>query len=179
METEVTFGKISNSSVPYTRSSNMDKVLSLFSFRCNFTNALYVLSKKGGLSMKKSFCLILILLTLVGCGLDTKTLPEFYEKELRDVSKITIVDGNTGFKKNITDSKVIKNFLDELKDIKFIPEENQEDRDGTNYSLSFYEENEKTFSFSLTQVNGHYYDTDPDIYTIVDDIYKTLNNKEE
>ena len=49
--------------------------------------------------MKKIFGLIFITFTLVGCGLETKTLPEFYEKDLDDVTKIVIVGGTTGYKK--------------------------------------------------------------------------------
>ncbi|MEB2300913.1 hypothetical protein LAV72_14940 [Lysinibacillus xylanilyticus] len=40
---------------------------------------------------------------LAGCGLETKTLPEFYEEDLEDVTKITIIDGSTGYKKVIND----------------------------------------------------------------------------
>lgn len=131
--------------------------------------------------MKKRsiFLAFFIMIFLVGCGLETKTLPEFYQKDISDVSKIVIGDGNTGYKKTFTDKKVIDDFLNKIKDIKFIPDENQEDRSGTNYSISLFEGDEKTFSFTLIQVNDHYYHTEPDIYPIVDDFYKHLNVKEE
>lgn len=119
------------------------------------------------------------MLITTGCGLETKTIPEFYEKNLDEITKIVIVDGSTGYKKTITDSLVIKEFLDKIKDIKFIPEKNQEDRVGWRYSITLFEDKVETFQFGLTQVNEHYYYTNPDIHPIVDDFYKSLDIKEE
>ncbi|MFE8695986.1 hypothetical protein ACFYKT_06440 [Cytobacillus sp. FJAT-53684] len=130
--------------------------------------------------MKKSFALIcLIIMIATGCGLETKTIPEFYKRNLDEVTKIVIVDGSTGYRKTMTDNLVIKEFLDKIKDIKFIPEENQEDRTGWRYSITLFQDEEKTFQFGLTQVNEHYYYTDPDIHPIVDDFYKSLDGQEE
>jgi hypothetical protein len=122
---------------------------------------------------------ILIFIVLTGCGLETKTLPQFYDEDLSEVTKIVIFDGNTGYKKTIEDKKAINDFLDDIKDIKFIPDENQESRDGFNYAITLYENEKETFQFGLTQVNDHYYHTEPDIFPIVDKFYTTLNIEEE
>lgn len=122
---------------------------------------------------------LLFLTLLTGCGLETKTLPEFYEKELDDVTKIQILDGSTGAKKVIHDKEVINDFLSEIKDIKFIPEENQGDRSGFRYGIALYQEEENIFSFSLNEVDDNYYYTEPDIHPIVDDFYKNLEVVEE
>ncbi|MEH7355449.1 hypothetical protein V7150_18020 [Neobacillus drentensis] len=92
---------------------------------------------------------------------------------------MVIFDGNSGYKKTVEDKKVIDNFLNKIKDIKFIPDENQELRDGFNYSITLFQDDEETFKFGLTQVNDHYYHTEPDIYPIVDDFYKNLNVQEK
>ncbi len=123
--------------------------------------------------------LFLFIFLLAGCVLETKTLPEFYEEELEDVTKITIIDGSTGYKKVINDKKVIDDFLSEIKNIRFIPEENQEDRSGFRYSIALYQDEKITFSFSLNEVNGNYYYTEPDIYPIIDDFYESLEVEEE
>lgn len=123
--------------------------------------------------------LFLLFVLLTGCGLETKTLPEFYEKELNDVTEIQIVDGSTGAKKVINDKKMIDDFLSEIKDIKFIPEENQGDRSGFRYGIGLYQEGENTFSFTLNEVNDNYYYTEPDIHPIVEDFYKSLEIEEE
>lgn len=83
-----------------------------------------------------------LVFALVGCGLETKTLSQFYEKELGDVTKIVIVDGSTGYKKTVTENEIIKEFIDEIKDIKFIPDENQEERTGGLYSITLFQDNE-------------------------------------
>jgi hypothetical protein len=116
---------------------------------------------------------------LTGCGLETKTLPQFYEKDLRDVSKLVIFDGNTGYKKIIQDKKIIQGFLSDIEEIKFIPDENQEPRDGFSYSITLFQDGEDTFQFGLTYVNGNYYHTEPNIEPIVDEFYTNLDVKEE
>ncbi|WP_235846866.1 hypothetical protein [Neobacillus soli] len=123
--------------------------------------------------------ILLLMLTLVGCGLETKTLPEFYEGDFGHVTKIAIVDGSTGYKKTITDHVVINEFLAQIKEIKFIPQENQEARSGWRYSINLFQDGKEPFQFTLTQVNDDYYYTEPDIHPIVDDFYKNLDVQEE
>lgn len=103
------------------------------------------------------------------------TLTEFYKGDLADVSRIEIVDGNTGFGKEVTEKEEINLFLNDIKDTKFIPEENQEQRDGFNYSISLYKNNEETFQFGPTYVNGNYYYTEPDIHSIFEQLYESIS----
>lgn len=137
------------------------------------------------IKMKNLAGLLLLVLMLIGsnslgtASLDTKTLVEFYEKDLYDVSKIVILDGSTGYKKTIADKTVIEGFLDEIKDVKFIPEENQEARVGWRYSITLSQGDEYTFQFGLTEVNNNYYYTEPDIHLMVDQFYKTIDVQEE
>lgn len=130
--------------------------------------------------MKKTFGLIFfIAFALVGCGLETKTLSQFYEKNLDDVNKIVIVDGSTGNKKTVTENEVIKEFLSEIKDIKFIPDQNQENRVGWRYSITLFQDDKQAFQFGLSEVNENYYNTEPDIYPIVENFYENLDVQEE
>jgi hypothetical protein len=130
---------------------------------------------------QKRMIILLLFLVLAGCSLETKKLPEFYEKDLENITKIELFDGSTGYKKVITDKNVIDDFLGKISDIKFIPEENQEDREGFRYSITLFqdEDEEKTFSFTLNEVNDDYYYTEPDIHPIVDEFYKSLEVNEE
>ena len=75
-------------------------------------------------TQKLMLTLFLFIVLLTGCGLETKTLTEFYKNNLEDVTKIQVQDGSTGYSKIITDKKVISEFLSEIKDVQFIPEEN-------------------------------------------------------
>ncbi|MCH1626712.1 hypothetical protein [Fredinandcohnia quinoae] len=129
------------------------------------------------------FCIVMIF-ALFGCiekwmPLETKTLSEFYEGNLEEVNKVVIADGTTGGKKTLNDSKQIKDFLDKIKDIKFIPEENQEDVKGWRYSVALYVDDEETFKFLPSQVNGNYYYTEPEMIPIIDDLYNSLVMQEE
>ena len=121
---------------------------------------------------------LVLIIILSTCSLDTQTLEQFYEGNLNDVTKIRIVDGNSGYSKTVADQSAIQGFLNQIKSIKFIPYKNQEERSGFNYSITLYENEETTFAFSLTQVNGHYYHTEPEILPIVDHFYKHLQVKE-
>lgn len=131
--------------------------------------------------MRNSLYLIVfsLFIVLAGCGLETKTLTEFYEKDLNDVTKLVIVDGSTGSKKTITDKDKIEELLNEMKDINFIPDKNQEKRAGWRYSIAMYQQDERTFQFTLTEIGEHYYHTEPDIYPIVNDLYEELDIEAE
>lgn len=128
---------------------------------------------------KLMLTLSVIIIFLTGCGLETKTFTEFYNNDFEDVTKIQVQDGSTGYTKITTDKKVIGEFLSEIKDLQFIPEENQEDRDGFLYAISLYEGEQMTFIFTVNKVNDYYYYTEPDIYPIVDSFYKNLKVEEE
>ena len=119
------------------------------------------------------------MLILAGCGLKTKLLSQFYEKELENVNKVVIVDGSNGSKKTIKDPVVIGEFLNKIKNIKFIPEKNQDKRVGWRYSITLFQKGEEPFQFTPTEVNENYYYTEPDIHPIVDEFYKDLKVKEK
>jgi hypothetical protein len=139
------------------------------------------LSRIGGFLLKSLFgVIILILFIVTGCDLETKTLTEFYSTDLNDVTKITVIDGSTGNKKVMTDQGVVEEFLAEIKDIEFIPDKNQEKRTGWRYSITLYQQDEqRTFQFTLNEVDGHYYHTKPDIYPVVNGFYEKLDSLEE
>lgn len=120
-----------------------------------------------------------MLIGLAGCGLETKTLPEFYGGNIEKVTKIVILDGSTGYKKTVKDKKVIDDFLKEIKDIKFIPEANQEKQVGYRYSITFFEDGKKTFQFTPIEINDDYYYSKPDIHPFLDSFYEKLEVKEE
>jgi len=130
-------------------------------------------------TQKIMLTLFLFIVLLTGCGLETKTFTEFYKNDLEDVTKIQVQDGSTGYSKITTDKKVIDEFLSEIKDVQFIPEENQEDRVGFLYSITLYEDEQMTFIFTENEVTDYYYYTEPDIYPIVDSFYKNLKVEEE
>jgi len=125
--------------------------------------------------MRLGLALVLIASCLLtACSAKTQSLEAFYTEDgIESVDKIVILDGSTGYKKTLTDMKQINEFLSLIKDIEFSPQDNQEKRDGFLYSITLYD-GEAQFNFSLNQIGDTYYNTEPDIYPIVDGYYKSL-----
>jgi hypothetical protein len=128
---------------------------------------------------KRIIGFLFIMYIIAGCGLETKTLPQFYGQDLDRVTKIVILDGSTGYKKTIKEKKVINEFINEIKDIKFIPEANQEKQYGYRYAITLYENGKKTFQFTPIEIDDHYYHTEPDIHHILDSFYEKLEVDKE
>lgn len=139
--------------------------------------------------MKKYLIFVFILLLLAGCGkgektkgdevedtkLETKPFSELYKADFDGVTKIEIFNMRSGYKKITEDKELIDTFLNDIKDIKFIPQENQEDREGgSQYAITLFHNQEGSFQFGITVVNGVYYETDPDILPIVEELFNKL-----
>ena len=125
--------------------------------------------------MKRCFALVLIVgCLLTACSAKTQSLEAFYTEDgIENVDKVVILDGSTGYTKTLTHIEQINEFLALIKDIEFSPQDNQEKRDGFLYGITLYD-GEAQFNFSLNQIGDKYYDTEPDIYSIVDGYYKRL-----
>ncbi|WP_431030221.1 hypothetical protein [Lysinibacillus sp. LZ02] len=130
--------------------------------------------------MKK--CLLIVFMfgwLVTACSEKTQSLEAFYiEEGIENVDKVVILDGSTGYTKMLTDIVQINEFLALVKDIEFSPQDNQEKRVGFLYAITFYD-GEVQFNFSLNQIGDTYYDTNPDIYPIVDEYYERLEIEEK
>ena len=129
--------------------------------------------------MRLRLALVLIVgCLLTACSTKTQPLEAFYTEDgIENVDKIIILDGSNGYIKTITDVEQINEFLALIKDIEFSPQDNQEKRDGFLYGITLYD-GEAQFNFSLNQIGDTYYNTEPDIYPIVDGYYKKLEMDE-
>lgn len=125
--------------------------------------------------MKMRVALVLIVSCLLtACSAKTQSLEAFYTEDgIEDVDEIIILDDSNGYIKTLTDVEQINEFLALIKDIEFSPQDNQEKRDGFLYSITLYD-GEAQFNFSLNHIGDTYYNTEPDIYPIVDVYYKSL-----
>ncbi|WP_043932779.1 hypothetical protein [Bacillus sp. EB01] len=105
----------------------------------------------------------------------TQTLEKFYKDEhIEIVDKVIIQDGSTGNSEVITEQEQINEFLSQIKNIEFTPEDNQEKRDGWRYGITLFD-GKKEFKFTLSKIGDTYYNSTPDIFPIVDNYYKQLN----
>ena len=125
--------------------------------------------------MKKYLFLMLLicLLLLSACSNGkTQSLEEFYnDAKIENVDKVIIQDGSTGYSKTITNQEQIGEFLSLINEIEFTPQENQGNREGWRYGITLFD---KEFKFNLNEIDISYYDSNPDIHTIVDSYYKQL-----
>ncbi|MDM5248568.1 hypothetical protein [Lysinibacillus sp. G4S2] len=127
--------------------------------------------------MKKFlFLILLVSLFLISACTNEKTqsLEAFYkEAKIESIDKVIIQEGSTGASKTITKQEQINEFVSLIKDIKFTPQENQEKRVGWKYGITLFD-SKREFKFTLSEIDDIYYDSNPDIYPIVENYYKQL-----
>lgn len=109
----------------------------------------------------------------------TQTLETIYKNaKIENIDKVVIQDGSTGASKSITRQEQINDFIALIKDIKYTPQDNQETRVGWRYGITLFD-NERKFKFTLSEIDNTYYDSNPDIYPIVENYYKQLETEEK
>ena len=129
--------------------------------------------------MKKGF-VIVMMIVLAACSpkLEEKTLKEFYtEASIHEVEQLIIVDGSTGYQKVIQSPPVIQQLMEQIDEIAFIPQANQEARSGWRYNVTLID-GEHQFQFALRQIGNVYYETSPDLTPIIDTFYKNVESEE-
>lgn len=105
----------------------------------------------------------------------TQSLEQFYkDAKIDNVDKIFIRDGSTGASKTVTNQEQINEFLSLINEIEYTPQENQEKRKGWTYEITLYDDDNQ-FLFYLNNIQGVFYDSNPNIYPIVDAFYKQLD----
>lgn len=127
--------------------------------------------------MKHTLLALLIFALLTSCAPETTTIEDTYNGDLHKVTKIEVLDGNTGDSTSTKEINQIETFINEIKDVRFIPDNDQSKRDGFHYSITFYQGEEQKFQFGVNQIDDRYYYTDPDIKPIVEQFYKSLQSK--
>lgn len=134
----------------------------------------------GSEKMKKTLYILFLLFLVVACSHGkTQKLEQFIkDADIDNVEKIILQDGSTGALKTMTDKEQIDQFLSLIKNVQYIPLENQEKQNGWRYGITMFD-GEKQFQFTLNKIDDVYYDTVPDINPIVEDFYEQLNIPEE
>lgn len=109
----------------------------------------------------------------------TQTLETIYkDAKIENIDKVVIQDGSTGASKTIIRQEQINDFIALIKDIKYTPQDNQKTRVGWRYGITLFD-NERKFKFTLSEIDNTYYDSNPDIYPIVENYYKHLEIEEK
>ena len=114
------------------------------------------------------YILLLCMLLLTACGLQSGTLADLYEEDLAGVSQISIIDGRTGEKISISDTGTIDAFLEDMEGVTFSPLEDQSAGEGYIYWVRLFEDGDETFSLSSSTIGEHHYASTPNFHPIVE-----------
>lgn len=102
---------------------------------------------------------------------------ELYQGDLSKVDKLTIRSGSTGELRIITDKVKIDQWLNFMKDIRFVPDSNQEGRSGWIYSVALYEGENEVFQFIPNQINEVYYIADEKVITSMEELFNSAKKE--
>ncbi|NOU99056.1 hypothetical protein [Paenibacillus planticolens] len=90
-------------------------------------------------------------------ALTSKKLYELYPGDLAKVDTIEIRSGSTGELKTFTEPDQIQPWIQNVREISFVPDPNQEGRVGFLFSVSFFENKQVKFSFTTNSSGSNYY----------------------
>jgi hypothetical protein len=113
----------------------------------------------------RQWLIMAVLVVLFGCSaksepeakpLKTITLEEVYPSpsSITAVDRIELRDMSTGNRLSITDQKQILDFINQIKGLKLVPDEEQGLRVGNIYKISMYEGEDLKLGFVSDAVNG-------------------------
>ncbi|MDQ0874430.1 hypothetical protein QFZ77_003089 [Paenibacillus sp. V4I3] len=100
------------------------------------------------------------------------TLTDAYPGNLTNVNRVELFDGSSGERKIVADRTIIQNWLNQIKDIKLIPEKDQGVRAGDVFGITLYEGEVKKFGFLSGNVNNVYYKTNKDFVEPIRALFK-------
>ncbi|KZZ84541.1 hypothetical protein [Bacillus sp. SJS] len=105
-----------------------------------------------------------------GCMPQTETFSEIYGKNLNKVTEIHLTKGN-GETKTIKEKSKVKEFLANLKNVKFIPDKNQDKGAGYAYSIKLFEGKTEMLFFSTNRIKDYNYHSNPEVSSIADEAW--------
>jgi len=118
--------------------------------------------------MKKTLIVFVLLLFAMGCrSQEEKTKPiskeptnlsQIYPGDLGKVDKMQLLDGSTGERIMLTDREIIRQWLNQIRDVQLIPADNQEGRVGYLFGLTLYENDKSMLGFIPDHIGGIYYE---------------------
>ncbi|MDU0328954.1 MULTISPECIES: hypothetical protein [Paenibacillus] len=132
-----------------------------------------------------TFLILLVCISLTGCNdgkpiteLKPITLAELYPGDVKSIDQIELVDGSSGESKTVSNNEEIKTIIKNIKDIKLIPDTNQEGRTGWLFRLKFYEKSNVKLDFTPHHMNGIYYENNSELTLILKQLYKEKFGRE-
>ncbi|MDQ0114564.1 hypothetical protein [Paenibacillus harenae] len=114
--------------------------------------------------MRKITLIIILVFSIalfIGCSSPEEerevVFSKLYPGNLDQVDKILIENKMQGKKKIIDDAAEVKDWINQLRNIHFVLEKNQEPRTGGSIFITLVKNDKKILTFSPTNINGNYY----------------------
>lgn len=109
---------------------------------------------------------------------EPQALSEMFSKAgIESVDRLDMQSGMSGEKKATTDQAFIQNFLDEVEDVIYTADANQERREGWTYRVTLVD-GENEFSFYPNHVDGVHYTANVDMFEKMDQLFTAIESKE-
>lgn len=107
--------------------------------------------------------LLLFLLLLTACQDRSEqptlhtTMSESYPGVISNVDRIRLIDGSSGGQIWMNDAVEVQEWINQIKDIKWVPEKTQDGAVGNIYRVELYENEAMKLKFTPNQMDEYYY----------------------
>lgn len=127
--------------------------------------------------MKKALVLLIIVALLVGCRARERDFSQFYSGDNDNVTRLIMLDGNSGEMREINNQEEIQAFFDMLETTAFMMAKDHTPRLGFLYWVDIYEDGEAvlrlTFTEDTARINGVYYLMDNNVRAELNQLYNS------
>ncbi|SDW23898.1 hypothetical protein [Paenibacillus sp. CF384] len=87
------------------------------------------------------------------------TLAEAYSGDISKVTRIELLNGSSGEHATVEDKDTISQWINQVKDLRLKPDDNQEPRTGYVFGISLFEGDVKTMRFTPNGIGEVYYES--------------------
>ncbi|WP_123039389.1 hypothetical protein [Cohnella candidum] len=101
------------------------------------------------------------------------TLAQAYPGDILKTDRIELLDGSTGETRTVEDPAAIREWLTAIKNIRLIPDDNQEGRAGYRFGIQLFQGEELKLGFIPNSVQNVYYESNEELETKVQAFFET------
>lgn len=106
------------------------------------------------------------------------TLAQAFPGDILKTDRIELLDGSTGETRTVVDPAAIREWLTEIKDIRLIPDDNQEGRAGYRFGIQLFQGEEPKLGFIPNSIKNVYYETNEQLESKVQAFFEEQFGRE-
>ncbi|MGO4537859.1 hypothetical protein [Paenibacillus sp. 2TAB19] len=122
---------------------------------------------------------LMLMIAAVGSGCSAAadinepiSLGQLYPGEIERVDRMEMTNGSTGEKHTYEAAEQVQSWLKSIQNIELTVSIDQSKKDRFLYSVSLFEGDKKTMSFTPNFINGKYYETDDKVVEVVEVLFE-------